>query len=138
MIDSLNLSFDCFIGAILKAIEIETNTQHFDNCFLQNCKKSKYHFLTFLPVTWVKIVIQKRAVYQMNGWNLYFLAYFMCNIQKINLRRPRTSNITVKFIEWPFIWGKIWGATIQCTLTQYSFFVFQYQIGIVCLQYYCM
>ena len=29
MIDSLSLSFDCFIGAILKAIEIETNTQHF-------------------------------------------------------------------------------------------------------------
>ena len=51
MIDFLSLSFDCFIGAILKAIEIETNTQHFDNYFLQNYKKSKYPFLTFLPVT---------------------------------------------------------------------------------------
>ena len=26
----------------------------------------------------------------------------MCNIQKLNLRCPRTSNITVKFIESPF------------------------------------
>ena len=33
MIDCLNLSFECFIGAILKAIEIETNTQHFDEFF---------------------------------------------------------------------------------------------------------
>ena len=51
MIDSLSLSFDCFIGAILKAIEIETHTQHLEKDFLQNCKKSKYRFLTFLPVT---------------------------------------------------------------------------------------
>ena len=101
MIDSLSLSFECFIGAILKAIEIETNTQHFDEFFLQNCKRWKCCFLTFLPVTWVKLVVL--TVHQMNGWNLYFLAYFMCNIQKLNLRRPRTSNITDKFIASPFI-----------------------------------
>ena len=38
----------------------------------------------------------------MNGWNLYFLAYFIQNIQKLNLRGPRTSNISLKFIESPF------------------------------------
>ena len=70
--------------------------------FLQNCEKLKYHFLPFLPITWVKIEIQIRALHKMNGWNLYFVTYFMCNIQKLNLRRPRTSNITVKFIESPF------------------------------------
>ena len=71
--------------------------------FLQNCKKSKYRFLTFLPLTWVKIMIQKPAVHQMNGWNLYFLAYFMQSIRKLNLRGPRTSDISLKFIESPFI-----------------------------------
>ena len=35
---------------------------------------------------------------QMNGWNLYFLAYFMQNIQKLNMRGPRISNVSVKFI----------------------------------------
>ena len=38
----------------------------------------------------------------MNSWNLYFLAYFMQNIQKLYLRGPRTSNISLKFIESPF------------------------------------
>ena len=51
MIDSLTLRFDHFIRAILKAIEIEINSQHFDKFFLQNREKSKYQFLTFLPVT---------------------------------------------------------------------------------------
>ena len=45
------LRIDCFIGAISKAIEIEINSQHFDEFFLQNHEKSKYQFLTFLPVT---------------------------------------------------------------------------------------
>ena len=39
---------------------------------------------------------------QMNGWNLYFLAYFMQNIQKLNMRGPKTSKFTVKFIALPF------------------------------------
>ena len=85
-----------------RQLKLKLTLNIFTMFYSQNCKKIKYHFLTFLPVTWVKIVIQKRAVHQMNGWNLYFLAYLMCNIQKLNLRCPRTSNITVKFIASPF------------------------------------
>ena len=47
-VDSLSLSF----GDFLK--EIEINKHHFEEFFFsQNCKKSKYRFLTFLPVTLV-------------------------------------------------------------------------------------
>ena len=41
MKDSLSVSFDCFIGAILKAIEIETNTQHFDKFFFYKIVKNE-------------------------------------------------------------------------------------------------
>ena len=44
MIDCLNLSFECFIGAILKAIEIETNTQHFDDVFYKIVKNENIVF----------------------------------------------------------------------------------------------
>ena len=83
--------------------EGKCNTQHFNQFFWQNCEKLKYHFLTFLPVTWVKIELQRPTIHQMNGWNLYFLAYFMPSIRKLNLRGPRTSDISLKFIESPFI-----------------------------------
>ena len=78
--------------------------KNYQSFFLQNREKSKYHFLTFLPVTWVKIELQKGTIHQMNGWNLYFLAYFMQSIRKLNLRGPRTSDISLKFIESPFKW----------------------------------
>ena len=81
--------------------EGKCNTQHFE-FFWQNHEKSKYRFWTFLPVTWVKIELQRPTIHQMNGWNLYFLAYFMPSIRKLNLRGPRTSDISLKFIESPF------------------------------------
>ena len=84
--------------------EGKCNTQHFDEFFWQNREKSKYRFWTFLPVTWVKIELQRPTIHQMNGWNLYFLAYFMQSIRKLNLRGPRTSDISLKFIESPFIY----------------------------------
>ena len=47
MIDCLNWSFECFIGAILKAIEIETNTQHFDDFFYKIVKNENIVFWRF-------------------------------------------------------------------------------------------
>ena len=41
MIDSLNLRLDCFIGVIQKGIEIETNTQHFDEFFFYKIVKNE-------------------------------------------------------------------------------------------------
>ena len=49
--------------------------------FLQNREKLKYRFLTFLPVTWVKIELQKGTIHQMNGWNLYFLVDFYAIVE---------------------------------------------------------
>ena len=82
--------------------EGKCNTQHNYEFFWQNREKLKYRFLTFLPVTWVEIELQRPTIHQMNGWNLYFLAYLMPSIQKLNLRGPRTSDISLKFIESPF------------------------------------
>ena len=61
--------------------EGKCNTQHFDEFFWQNREKSKYRFLTFLPVTWVKIELQKGTIHQMNGWNLYFLVDFYAIVE---------------------------------------------------------
>ena len=52
-----------------------------------------YLLLTFLPVTLVKIELQKRALHQMNNQNLYFLANLMQNMQKLNMRGPRKGMI---------------------------------------------
>ena len=90
--------------------EGKCNTQHFNEFFWQNREKLKYRFLTFLPVTWVKIELQRPTIHQMNGWNLYFLAYFMPSIRKLNLRGPRTSDISLKFIESPF--------SLKCFITK--------------------
>ena len=55
--------------------------KNYPSFFLQNREKSKYRFLTFLPVTWVKIELQKGTIHQMNGWNLYFLVDFYAIIE---------------------------------------------------------
>ena len=62
--------------------------------FLQNCEKSKYRFLTFLPVTWVKIELQKGTIHQMNGWNIYFLVDFYAIVENSmwGALGPRMSN----------------------------------------------
>ena len=52
-----------------------------------------YLFLTFSPVTLVKIELQKRALHQINSKNLFFLANLMQNIQKLNMRGPRKRMI---------------------------------------------
>ena len=61
--------------------EGKCNTQHFNEFFWQNREKLKYRFLTFLPVTWVKIELQKGTIHQMNGWNLYFLVDFYAIVE---------------------------------------------------------
>ena len=55
--------------------------KNYPSFFLQNREKSKYRFLTFLPVTWVKIELQKGTIHQMNGWNLYFLVDFYAIVE---------------------------------------------------------
>ena len=55
--------------------------KNYPSFFLQNREELKYCFLTFLPVTWVKIELQKGTIHQMNDWNLYFLVDFYAIVE---------------------------------------------------------
>ena len=44
----------------------------------------------------------------MNYWKVYFLAYFIQNIQKVNMVGPWDSNVTVKTYGGPCMYLKVW------------------------------
>ena len=50
----------------------------------------------FFPVSLVKINLQKSNKHQMNHWKIYFLAYFITKIQKVNMVSHKDSNVRAK------------------------------------------
>ena len=78
MIDSLSLSFDCFIGAILKAIEIETNTQHFDEFFFYKIVKMKISFFDIFACNLSK-TCDTETFFTSNEWlkSLFFGIFYV-------------------------------------------------------------
>ena len=48
------------------------------------------------PVSLIKIDLQKTNLHQKNYWKVYFLAYFIQNIQKVNMVGPMDSNMPTK------------------------------------------
>ena len=55
------------------------------------CKLAK-SFLTLFSVTLVKIEVQESNLHQINNKKVYFLTYFMQNIQKLNMVGSRALN----------------------------------------------
>ena len=58
-------------------------------------KVAKWYW-RFSPVSLIKIDLQKTNLHQMNHWKVYFLAYFIINIPKVNMVGPRDSNVLTK------------------------------------------
>ena len=77
------------------------DVKNYPTFFLQNREKSKYHFDVFasnLSKNWAT-----KRYYTSNEWlKSLFFGRFLCNNRKLNVRGPRTSDVTVKFIESPF------------------------------------
>ena len=72
----------------------------------------KKEFWTHFPVTLKKVKLQKSNLYQINHLKVYFLAYFIKNIRKLNMICTKTQNMRVERCGGPCTrlyknWGEV-------------------------------